>query len=382
MFNRKILAITITAIIASGSAHAAEVYNKDGNKINLTGTVEAKYNFRDKKTPSAPGASVDKHENEDSTVARLGFQGETQINSQLTGYATFEHQFAAGSAEDDETRLAYVGLNYANLGSLDFGRNNGIVGFIRDFTDKAAVFGGDGFGGDTDIFLTDRASSVATYSNKDLFQMVPGLDFFLQYQAKDSSSNDVDEQHGDGFAMTSTYHHEQTGLGFGATYANSDRTSSQKGAIGSANAVNNGKYAEMWGLAANYDDNNIYFGVSWAQSNNMIPVRGFNGLEEFAPKTRGFEAVANYTFDFGLTPSIAYNQLRARHLNAHGNVNSDNNNANLVKYVAIGANYAFNKNIDMAAGYKINLVDKDALYSQKAQIATDDQVEMRLTYTF
>ncbi|SET37560.1 porin [Thorsellia anophelis] len=381
MLNRKILAVAITTILATGAANAAEVYNKDGNKINLTGTVEAKYKFRDKQTPATEGASVDKHENEDKTVARLGFMGETQINSQLTGYAAFEHQFAVGSAEDDETRLAYVGLQYANFGSLDFGRNHGVVGLIRDFTDQAAVFGGDGFGGDTDIFLTERASSVATYSNKDLFQMVPGLDVYLQYQAKDASGA-VDEQHGDGFAMTSIYHHEQTGLGFGATYANSDRTTAQKTAVGAANVVNNGKHAEMWGLAANYDANNIYFGLSWAQSNNMIPVRGLNGLEEFAPKTRGFEAVANYTFDFGLTPSIAYNQLRARHLNAYHNGNAENNNANLVKYVAIGANYAFNKNIDMAAGYKINLVKKDALYSQRAQIATDDQVEMRLTYTF
>ncbi|MFC0179621.1 porin [Thorsellia kenyensis] len=380
MFNRKILAVAITSLLVSSAANAAEIYNKDGNKIQLKGMVEAKYNFRDKKTPTAPNQSVDKHVNEDKTVARLGFIGETQINSQLTGYGIFEYQFAAGSAEEDETRLAYAGLKYANMGSLDFGRNYGVIRHIRDFTDQAAVFGGDGFGGDTDIFLTDRASSVATYTNHDFFETVKGLDFYLQYQAEDTSADagkDLYKQHGNGFAIASTYHHDQSGLGLGATYAHSDRTSDQK-AFGN----NSSKNAEMWGIAANYDANNIYVGLSWAQSNNMLPVIGYNGLEEFAPKTRGFEAVANYHFDFGLTPSIAYNQLRARHLTSNGAGVDSPTNANLQKYVSIGAKYDFNKNMDMAAGYKINLVDKDAQFSQNAQIATDDQIEMRLTYTF
>ncbi len=31
--NRKVLALVIPALLAAGAAHAAEVYNKDGNKL-------------------------------------------------------------------------------------------------------------------------------------------------------------------------------------------------------------------------------------------------------------------------------------------------------------------------------------------------------------
>ncbi len=33
----KVLALLIPALLAAGAAHAAEVYNKDGNKLDLYG---------------------------------------------------------------------------------------------------------------------------------------------------------------------------------------------------------------------------------------------------------------------------------------------------------------------------------------------------------
>ncbi|SVF54973.1 outer membrane protein yedS [Escherichia coli] len=35
----KVLALLIPALLAAGAAHAAEVYNKDGNKLDLYGKV-------------------------------------------------------------------------------------------------------------------------------------------------------------------------------------------------------------------------------------------------------------------------------------------------------------------------------------------------------
>ena len=37
--NRKVLALVIPALLAAGAAHAAEVYNKDGNKLDIYGKV-------------------------------------------------------------------------------------------------------------------------------------------------------------------------------------------------------------------------------------------------------------------------------------------------------------------------------------------------------
>lgn len=38
--KRKVLALVIPALLAAGAAHAAEVYNKDGNKLDLYGKVD------------------------------------------------------------------------------------------------------------------------------------------------------------------------------------------------------------------------------------------------------------------------------------------------------------------------------------------------------
>ncbi|MGJ3449117.1 porin, partial [Enterobacter sp. PTB] len=71
----KVLSLLVPALLAAGAAHAAEVYNKDGNKLDLYGKVDGLHYFSDDK-------SVDG----DQSYARVGFKGETQVNDQLTGY--------------------------------------------------------------------------------------------------------------------------------------------------------------------------------------------------------------------------------------------------------------------------------------------------------
>ncbi len=69
----KVLALLIPALLAAGAAHAAEVYNKDGNKLDLYGKVDGLHYFSDNSAKDG-----------DQSYARLGFKGETQINDQLT----------------------------------------------------------------------------------------------------------------------------------------------------------------------------------------------------------------------------------------------------------------------------------------------------------
>jgi predicted porin len=55
-------------------ANAAEIYNKDGNKLDLYGKVDGLHYFSD-----------DKGSDGDQSYARFGFKGETQI-SESTGW--------------------------------------------------------------------------------------------------------------------------------------------------------------------------------------------------------------------------------------------------------------------------------------------------------
>lgn len=71
-------------------SNAAEIYNKDGNKLDLYGKVDGLHYFSD-----------DKGNDGDKTYMRLGFKGETQVNDQLTGYGQWEYQIQGNKDEGD-----------------------------------------------------------------------------------------------------------------------------------------------------------------------------------------------------------------------------------------------------------------------------------------
>jgi outer membrane protein N len=90
-------------------------------------------------------------------------------------------------------------------------------------------FGGDSYS-KADNFMTNRANGVATYRNADMFGMVEGLNFALQYQGNNEGSGngnegtnngrDIRHENGDGFGISTTY---DLGMGFsaGAAYTTS-----------------------------------------------------------------------------------------------------------------------------------------------------------------
>jgi outer membrane pore protein F len=45
MMKRNILAVVIPALLVAGAANAAEVYNKNGNKLDLYGKVVGEHDF-------------------------------------------------------------------------------------------------------------------------------------------------------------------------------------------------------------------------------------------------------------------------------------------------------------------------------------------------
>ena len=89
----KIVAVVVTGLLAANVAHAAEVYNKDGNKLDLYGKVTALRYFTD-----------DKRDDGDKTYARLGFKGETQINDQMIGFGHWEYDFKGYNDEANGSR--------------------------------------------------------------------------------------------------------------------------------------------------------------------------------------------------------------------------------------------------------------------------------------
>ena len=354
----KVLSLLVPALLVAGAANAAEIYNKDGNKLDLYGKIDGLHYFSDDK-------SVDG----DQTYMRVGVKGETQINDQLTGYGQWEYNVQANNTESSSdqawTRLAFAGLKFGDAGSFDYGRNYGVVYDVTSWTDVLPEFGGDTYGSDN--FLQSRANGVATYRNSDFFGLVDGLSFALQYQGKNDHDRSISKQNGDGFSTAATYAFDN-GIALSAGYANSNRSSAQK-------ADGNGDKAEAWATSAKYDANNIYAAVMYSQTYNMTPEED----NHFAGKTQNFEAVVQYQFDFGLRPSIGYVQTKGKDLQSRAGFSGGD--ADLVKYIEVGTWYYFNKNMNVYAAYKFNQLD-DNDYTKAAGVATDDQAAVGIVYQF
>lgn len=370
MMKLRVLSLVIPALMMAGTAGAAEIYNKDGNKLDLYGKIDGLHYF-----------SNDNGSDGDQSYMRFGLRGETQISNELTGYGQWEYQAALNKAESDDannfTRVGFAGLKFAEFGSLDYGRNYGVMYDVAAWTDVLPEFGGDTYGADN--FMFQRANGVLTYRNQNFFGMVDGLDVAVQYQGKNGSATetnngrDVLAQNGDGYGMSLSY---DLGEGFSAAAAMmaSDRTNEQNGRNNSA-ILGKGDKATAYSGGLKYDANNVYLAAMYTQSYNANRF-GSAGSKAYgyADKAQNFEAVAQYQFDFGLRPSVAYVQSHARSVEGYGK-------QNLTKYVDVGASYFFNKNMLTYVDYKINLMDETRL-TRDAGIATDDIVAVGLVYQF
>ena len=375
MMKRNILAVVIPALLVAGAANAAEIYNKDGNKLDLYGKVNAERDF----TTSGDTS------NSDSTYAQLGFKGETQINDQLVGFGQWEYRFMANGPENtaatNKNRLAFAGLKAGEAGSISYGRNYGIVYDVESFTDMAPSFSGMTWGGNyVDNYMTSRSTGLLTYRNSDFFGLVDGLSMGIQYQGKNDRGDTVsglNSSNGDGVGYSLGY---DFGEGFGliGSYSNSNRTTDQK-------ADDLGNKAEAWGIGAKYDANNVYLATTYAETRNMTRT-GSDGNAGFANKTQNFEIVAQYQFDFGLRPAISYVQTKGKDLapvaNAKGTFSGGD--ADLAKFIQLGATYYFNKNFNVAVDYYFNLLNKNDNYNQVVGgiNGNDDMMALMATYQF
>ncbi|MEG3109630.1 MULTISPECIES: porin OmpC [unclassified Pantoea] len=372
--KKSTLALIVSALALSFTAQAAEVFNKSGNKLDFYGKVKAEHYMSDNDSS-----------NGDKSYVRIGFKGQTQINDLMTGYGQWEYQYNVNNSEGSDansgnkTRLGFAGLKFADYGSVDYGRNYGVLYDVEAWTDVFPEFGGDGTAR-SDNFLTQRATGVATYRNNNFFGLVDGLRFALQYQGKNDagsanargSATDTARQNGDGYGASLGYSLGDSGVSLMSAITSSDRTNQQQ-----ARAYGSGDKADSWGAGVKYDANSVYLAAIYTETRNMTPISGTNrdtglSVAGAANKAQNIELVAQYQFDFGLRPSIGYVQTKGKEIeNGIGDVD-------LVKYIDVGATYYFNKNMSAFVDYKINQLDDDNALS----INNDDIVAVGVTYQF
>ncbi|CAH5335573.1 Outer membrane protein F [Escherichia coli] len=208
------------------------------------------------------------------------------------------------------------------------------------------------------------SQGVATYRNSNFFGLVDGLNFAVQYLGKNERDT-ARRSNGDGVGGSISYEYE--GFGIVGAYGAADRTNLQE-----AQPLGNGKKAEQWATGLKYDANNIYLAANYGETRNATPITNkFTNTSGFANKTQDVLLVAQYQFDFGLRPSIAYTKSKAKDVEGIGDVD-------LVNYFEVGATYYFNKNMSTYVDYIINQIDSD----NKLGVGSDDTVAVGIVYQF
>lgn len=348
----------LTFLLLSTQVSAVEIINKDGNRLGVYGKVHASRMMSD-----------NRNEHGDNTYVRFGLRGETQINPQLTGYGNFQLQFQGSKYEGEDkhfwTRLAFAGVDYAQMGSFDYGRNWGVMYDLGAWTDVLPEFGAATLF-HTDNFMAQRGTGLATYRNRDFFGRVEGLNFALQYQGKNEGSRTISKQNGDGWGISASYD-IGAGVAIGGVYTHSARTEAQKN---HRQHIATGDYAEAYIASLKYSANDIYAAALYGNTYNMT---SFAGGTHIANKAEAIELVAKYRFDVGVEPSIGYLRTKGKNLQGY------NSNNELLEFVNLGLMYYFNNTLSTYANYKINLLNKND-FTTAAGLKTDDTVVLGIVY--
>lgn len=380
MTNRKSLAIVIPMLLAaSNGVNALDVFNKNGNKLEVHGSINPSHTV----THSFLSTKIVSHE--DNTNAILGLSGEINITDELLSYAAIEYSTNFSAPEEllnkqqsNNVRLGYAGFKYGNWGSIDYGRNYGVFHDVQSLTDHTPYINKNSVFAYNDNYMIGRNNGLLTYRNNNLFGLVDGVSFALQYQ--DQTKNREDRQkNGAGWGASVKYESD-VGLTAIGSFFSSERPSNDKNnqdiKIPSVGA---------YGLGFKYDANDIYIAAFYGEARNVTPsynIISQNNLpneQSYINKTQNIEAIAEYNFHSGFHPSLSY--LDSKGQNSNIPDSTSHQDIELAKQINISTRYEFNKNISTYMNYKINLL-KNNNFIQTKNIATDNIIGAGIVYHF
>ena len=337
--NRTLIALAVSAAAVATGANAAEIYNQDGTSLEMGGRAEARLSLKDGKA-------------EDKSRVRLNFLGKTQVTDNLYGVGFYEGEFTTaeeGAVDDNNdlnTRYAYAGLGGA-FGEVTYGKNEGALGIITDFTDIMAYHGNSAA---DKLSVADRTDNMVSYSGN-----FNDLDVKASYRFADrgdAQGQYIDNEQ-DGYSLSATYAVADTGLKLGAGYADQDESNEYM-------------------VAASFSISDLYIAGVFTDGekdfNNtfMFDSNNFSGVQDYT----GYEFAAAYTL--GQTVfSTTYNNAET------GDDTSADN-------VAVDATYYFKPNFFGYVSYNFNLLDEGDKLGTGTVGATDaeDELAIGLRYNF
>lgn len=315
--KKSLLALAVLAVATS--ATAATVYDKDGTSLKVGGRVQA----------IAYNGNFAKAGRDDSTLknsARFNIAGTTKVNDAVSVFAFSEWEASNGDDNDDfVTRDQYVGADFGVFGKVQAGKSLNSIYDVQSATDvfeeTGALVQGETNG--------DRRSGTFRYIYDNNGFYAAASYQIAQDQIKVAGEK-VDVENGFGFGLGYTFDNVVFGpLSIKAAY---DYVKCQDDSdfIQSLNGVTNHEYIKdpnsnfvVKGayLGRTFDSfKNTAVSVAWGSDTGLYLAGLFNTYKvtfdnslddgEYVSNERdivkGFELVAGYGFDNGLSFTIGY----------------------------------------------------------------------------
>ena len=328
--KKTLLALAVPALLAASAANAATVYEKDGQKFEVTGRAQA--NYYNNAASDSNGSTVE-------GSGRLGLRGSSAINDTWSAIARGEWQIAAENSDNgDKTenfkvRHLYAGFDGSQYGTIIAGQTDTAFYTVVAPTDIFNEWGSYGnsywgyrggaanFGG--------RQEGQIIYSNS-----FGGFRGGASYRlAEDTEILDKSYAGNLGYDF---------GFGVGVTVG-ADQYDSQDGL----------KDQSDWGLSATYGTfgEGLYLAGVYTQSE--IEQAGVDNTHQ------GYELAAVYSLSNGLGFLGGYNYTE------------DENDVELTDEFLVGAMYNFTSNL---LGYTEYVIDQ--------RDDADDLATVALQYNF
>ncbi|EKF9594504.1 porin [Vibrio cholerae] len=328
--NKTLIALAVSAAAVATGVNAGEIYNQDGASLTMGGRAEARLSLKDGKA-------------DDKSRVRLNFLGKVAINDSLYGVGFYEGEFTTADSTATETdngsdldnRYTYAGIG-GTYGEVTYGKNDGALGVITDFTDIMAYHGANGT---YKLAAADRVDNMLAYKGQfgDL-----GVKASYRFADRQEAVNSITKNEQDGYSLSAIYAFGDTGFNVGAGYADQDT-------------------ADQYILAASYAFSDFYFAGAFVDGQ----VKPANAAK--TDKT-GYELAAKYTMDQTVfTTTYNYQEEKT------SGVKSDN-----ADFIAIDATYYFKPNFRSYVSYNFNLLDADKVGKTKAE----DELAIGLRYDF
>ncbi|CAM2863866.1 porin [Vibrio diazotrophicus] len=337
--KKTLIALAVAGAAVATGANANELYNKDGDTLTMGGRAEARLSLKDGKA-------------DDLSRVRLNFLGKSMITDSLYGVGFYEGEFTTSDQGETDSsgsdslmnRYAYAGIG-GNFGEVTYGKNEGALGVITDFTDIMAFHGNSAA---DKIAVADRTDNMISY--KGAFS-----DLSLKASYRFADRNDkaadggYDDNGQDGYSLSAIYALGDTGLKLGAGYADQDTQNEYM-------------------LAVSYKISDFYLAGTFT-----------DGEKDTNVDYTGYEFAAAYKLGQTVFTTTYNNE------ETWDNTTADN--------IAVDASYYFKPNFRAYVSYNFNLIDagdaftssdSNGVYSQGTATKADaeDEVVLGMRYDF